>query len=129
MVLKIKGENLRRILFTLFAATFLLSAYPISLKDYQREISKPGYTVVEYWAPWCGSCKAFKPEYIRAKRALGRRVRFLEVNVERVDDVESTFGLKYGLPTLVLFKNGVEVSRLPGGGFADEVVAWVKSNI
>ncbi len=120
---------MRRILFMLCAATLLLSAYPISLKNYQREISKPGYTVVEYWAPWCGSCQTFKPEYLKAKQTLRGQVRFVELNVERVDDVEKSFGLKYGLPTLVLFRDGVEVSRLPGGGAAQEVIAWVKSNM
>ncbi len=120
---------MKRLLSILVGSTLLVSAYQISLKNYKKEIAKPGYTVVEYWAPWCGSCKAFKPEYKKAKRILGKKVRFLELNVDGVDNVESSFGLKYGLPTLILFKNGVEISRLPGGGFADEVVSWVKANI
>ncbi len=101
----------------------------VKLKDYQREISRAGVTVVEYWAPWCGNCQAFKPAYNSAKRALGSRVRFLELNVESVDDVESTFGLKYGLPTLILFKNGAEIAKLPGGGSTQEVINWVKKNL
>ncbi len=124
-----KGVRVKRLLSILVGSTLLVSAYQISLKNYKKEIAKPGYTVVEYWAPWCGSCKAFKPEYKKAKRILGKKVRFLELNVDGVDNVESSFGLKYGLPTLILFKNGVEISRLPGGGFADEVVSWVKANI
>jgi len=120
---------MRRAFLLLFLSIFALNAYQIKPKDYQREISKPGYTVVEFWAPWCGSCKAFKPEYIKAKRALSGKVRFIELNVDSVDNVEATYGLKYGLPTLVMFKDGVEISRLPGGGFADEVVDWIKSNM
>jgi len=120
---------MKKILFLGFITALLtiaLEARAISLRDYQREIAKPGITIVEYWAPWCGNCAAFKPEYLRAKRAL-RGVRFLELNVENVDDVESSFGLKYGLPTLVMFKDGVEISRLPGGGSVQEVINWVKS--
>jgi len=121
--------RLKQILLTLLVGISMMSAHAISLKEYPKAIAKPGYTVVEYWAPWCGNCKAFKPAYNRAKRVLSNRVRFLELNVERVDDVESSFGLKYGLPTLILFKDGAELSRLPGGGSAQEVIDWIKSNI
>ncbi len=119
-------------LTTLLALSLLLgfsaNARAISLKSYQKEISKPGVTVVEYWAPWCGSCAAFKPAYNAVKRKLGHKVRFLELNVDKVDDVETTFGLKYGLPTLILFKNGAEVSKLPGGGDVQEVINWIQAN-
>jgi len=116
------------VIAALVALGFSLNARPITLKNYQKEISKPGVTVVEYWAPWCGSCAAFKPTYNLVKRKLGRSVRFLELNVDKVDDVETTFGLKYGLPTLIMFKNGAEVSKLPGGGDAQEVINWINSN-
>lgn len=102
------------------------SAHAVRVQDFQKAIHKRGVVVVEYWAPWCGNCRVFKPEYNLAKRSFGKGVRFIEVNVNSVDDVESTFGLKYGLPTLALFKNGIEVSKLPGGGSAAEVVEWIK---
>ena len=119
-------------IYTLVALSLLLgfsaNARAISLNSYQKEISKPGVTVVEYWAPWCGSCAAFKPTYTMVKRKLAGKVRFLELNVDKVDDVEKTFGLKYGLPTLILFKNGAEISKLPGGGDIQEVIDWIKAN-
>ncbi len=121
---------MKRFLIALLALTFVTAeAYQIKPKDYQKTIQKPGVTVVEFWAPWCGSCAAFKPYYNRVKRALGKSVLFVELNVDGVDDVESTYGLKYGLPTLVMFKNGVEISRLPGGGDTQEVINWIKSNM
>jgi thioredoxin-like negative regulator of GroEL len=117
-------------LYLLFAVvvTAAVDARAVTLKNYPKEIAKPGITVVDYWAPWCGNCVAFKPEYNRAKRALGKSVHFLELNVDKVDDVESSFGLKYGLPTLALFKNGQLVSKLPGGGTAQEVIDWINAN-
>lgn len=119
---------LLQLIFGITVADTALDARAVTLKSYPKEIARSGVTVVEYWAPWCGNCAAFKPEYKRAKRAVGKRVRFLELNVDRVDDVESSFGLRYGLPTLALFKNGQLVSKLPGGGTAQEVIDWINAN-
>ena len=121
-------KKLYTLVALLIALGFSANARAVSLKSYQKEISKPGFTVVEYWAPWCGSCAAFKPTYNAIKRKLRGKVRFLELNVDKVDDVEATFGLKYGLPTLILFKNGAEVSKLPGGGDIQEVINWIQAN-
>lgn len=121
-------KKLYSLITLLILLGFSANARAINLKNYQKEISKPGITVVEYWAPWCGSCAAFKPTYTMVKRKLGNKVRFLELNVDKVDDVEKTFGLKYGLPTLILFKNGAELSKLPGGGDVQEVINWINSN-
>jgi len=121
-------KNLLKLFGTILVSSVVLSAYPVKAKDYQKVTSKPGVTIVEFWAPWCGNCAAFKPAYNSAKRKFNSSIRFVEINTDEVDDSESTFGLKYGLPTLVMFKDGVEISRLPGGGDMQEVVNWINSN-
>ncbi len=121
-------KSILKIFITTLSLSFVANAYAVKAKDYQKAINKPGITVVELWAPWCGNCAVFKPTYNSIKRKYAKKIRFIEVNTDEVDNPEATFGLKYGLPTLIMFKDGVEVSRLPGGGNMQDVTEWLNSN-
>jgi thioredoxin 1 len=73
--------------------------------------------VVDFYATWCGPCKAMAPALARLAEAYQGRVRFVKVDVDR----ESGLAAKYGvtaLPTLVVFKAGAPVETLIGA--ADE---------
>ncbi len=73
-----------------------------------------GYTVVNFWAPWCGPCRQFASVYEELAAELGDRLRFGAVNV---DENRATAGLLQirGVPTLVLFDpDGNEHGRFNG---------------
>jgi thioredoxin 1 len=69
--------------------------------------------VVDFWAPWCGPCRAIAPAVEQLATEYGGRVTFAKLNADENPRTMTRFGVM-GLPTLVLFKDGREVRRLVG---------------
>ena len=69
--------------------------------------------IVDFWAPWCGPCKIMGPVFEKVSKQYVLKTLFTKVDTE----VEQALGSKYSIrsiPTLIVFKNGLEVERISG---------------
>jgi thioredoxin 2 len=105
----------------------LLDGAPAELREQQFEtfVSRTELPVLaDFWAPWCGPCRAMAPHFERAARELKDRVRLVKVNTEEAPQLAARYNIR-AIPTLVLFRNGVEAKRTSGALDAGALTRWV----
>jgi thioredoxin 1 len=69
--------------------------------------------VVDFWAPWCGPCKAIGPVIEELAEIYGENVKFTKCNVDENPATPAKFGIK-AIPTLIFFKEGKVVDQITG---------------
>ena len=79
--------------------------------------------LADFWAPWCGPCRAMAPEFAKAAEALKGRVRLVKINTDMHPDAAIRFGIR-GIPALHLFAGGREVARAAGARPASGIVQF-----
>ena len=73
-----------------------------------------GVYVVKFWATWCQPCKIYEPTIEKLDSEYNAKsVKFLSVDIDQVAVLAQKFKIK-SLPTLIVFKDGLEVSRIVG---------------
>ena len=75
-------------------------------------LAEPGLTVIDFWAPWCGPCRAMAPQFERAAQ-LRPDYRFAKVNVDEQPQLAAQFGIR-SIPTLVVLRDGEPVAAESG---------------
>ena len=80
--------------------------------------------VVDFWAPWCGPCRAMAPQFEQAARRLSGRVLFAKVNSDDEPALAQRFAIR-SIPTLVLLQGGRELRRASGAMTAGQLEQWL----
>ena len=69
--------------------------------------------LVDFWAPWCGPCKAIGPLVEELSETFGDKVKFAKCNVDNNPVTPGKYGIK-AIPTLIFFKDGNVVEQITG---------------
>jgi thioredoxin 2 len=107
----------------------LFEDHPLELKtaNFDKHITRSELPViVDFWAPWCGPCRAMAPHYEEATRRLKHQARFAKVNSDEEPTVAGRYNIR-GIPTLIAFKQGREVARQVGGLDLNGLLRWAGS--
>ena len=84
--------------------------------------------VVDYWAEWCGPCKAIAPILEEVAKDYGPRLQIAKMNVDDNRDVPAKFGIR-GIPTLMLFKDGQLAATKVGALSKSQLTAFLEGHL
>jgi thioredoxin 1 len=82
--------------------------------------------MVDFWAPWCGPCKAIAPTVEALEKEFGDRMTFAKVNVDENPISPSKYGVQ-AIPTLIFFKNGEIADQITGMVAKEKLEETIKS--
>ncbi|KAI9259600.1 hypothetical protein BDA99DRAFT_513655 [Phascolomyces articulosus] len=92
--------------------------------NFDKEVMKEDLMLVEFYAPWCGHCKALAPEYETAATTLKEEVKLGKVDCTANQDLCQEYEVR-GYPTLKVFRNG-ETSEYKGTRKADGIISYMQ---
>ncbi|MBX3071208.1 MAG: thioredoxin [Thermomicrobiales bacterium] len=90
---------------------------PVEITDDQFEdevVKSDKLVIVDFWAPWCGPCRAMAPVLSELAKDRSESVKVVKVNVDEQQVNAAKLGIMT-IPTLIMFKNGEPVDRMMGG--------------
>lgn len=95
-------------------------------EDYNKLINQEGLVLVDYYATWCGPCKMLMPvlEQIATEKY---DTKFIKVDIDEYREQAIKTGIR-AVPTLVLYKDGKEVSRTSGYQPREKILEWLEEH-
>ncbi|MEX2627040.1 MAG: thioredoxin [Ilumatobacteraceae bacterium] len=89
-----------------------MSTTELTMTDFEETVTADGITLVDFWAEWCGPCKAFGPVF-EETAAENPDVTFAKVDTEAEQQLAGALGIM-SIPTLMVFRDGIRVFSQPG---------------
>ena len=102
----------------------------VSDNNFEAEVLKAdGPVIVDFWAEWCGPCKALGPLVDELSKELeGKNVKIVKINIDESPNAPTKYGVR-GIPTLMVFKNGQVTDTRVGGMSKSQLTEWANSVI
>ena len=101
----------------------------VSDASFEQDVLKAeGAVLVDYWAEWCGPCRAIAPILDEVASAYQGKLQIAKVNVDENREIPAKYGIR-GIPTLMLFKDGQLAATQVGAVSKSQLVAFIDAQL
>jgi thioredoxin 1 len=101
----------------------------ISDTSFEQDVVRSDKPVLlDFWAEWCGPCKMIAPILDEIAKEYGDKLQIAKINVDEQTATPARYGVR-GIPTLILFKNGVLAAQKVGALSKSQLTAFLDSHL
>ncbi|ACR28582.1 thioredoxin TrxA [Burkholderia glumae] len=101
----------------------------ISDTSFEQDVVRSDKPVLlDFWAEWCGPCKMIAPILDEISKEYGDKLTIAKINVDDNTATPARYGVR-GIPTLILFKNGVLAAQKVGALSKSQLTAFLDSHL
>ena len=102
---------------------------PVTDSSFEQEVLQAdGLVLVDFWAEWCGPCRALGPKLEEIAQEFDAKAKIVKVNVDENPSSPAKYGVR-GIPTMIVFKGGQEVEQIVGNQSKENIVAVLEKHI
>lgn len=99
----------------------------VSQKNFEKEVvGSPVPVLAEFWAEWCGPCRALAPVLEELAKMYEGKVKVAKINVSEEAELASRFGVM-SIPTIYLFRKGKPIAQTVGARSLTALKSWLES--
>jgi thioredoxin 2 len=107
------------------------SGHPITLDalSFETHSTRSGFPVlVDFWAPWCGPCRAMAPVLDRVAAERRTQLQVGKLNTDENQELAGKLGIR-SIPTLILYRDGREIARRSGSSDFNSLARWIDGSL